>query len=99
MSEKKLQEYFIKRCKKEGVLAVKLESTSRRGWPDVIAIAPGGVITFIEFKNPNGKGRLSAHQKKTIDELTALGARVLVIDSREGVDAVLDPIYPLEQTA
>jgi len=85
-TERALQAYFIKECKKIGWLARKTETPGHRGWPDVTVIKPGGEVWFIEFKSPTGRGVLSPHQIKTLADLGVLGANVLVLESKEEVD-------------
>jgi hypothetical protein len=88
MLESVIQSKFIKTVKdKKAGLAVKVDSSSRRGWPDVIWIDSGGRTVYIEFKQT--KGRLSCHQKETHDELTALGADVYVVSGEEGLNNFL----------
>ena len=63
-----------------GWLSYKLAAPGHRGVPDVMFIK-GGRIIFVEFKNFNGKGRLSALQTRTIERMQGAGADVMVIDS------------------
>ena len=81
-TEKTLQAKCIKNAKRAGWLAYKFASPARRGVPDVMFITNGAVV-FVEFKHPNGKGRLSELQKVEIDRMIAHGASVYVIDSEE----------------
>lgn len=41
------------------------------GFPDLICLAPGGLVAFIEFKA--AKGRLSDNQAEWIDRLQSMG--------------------------
>ena len=83
MSESSLQACIKKMCKENNILCYKWSSPSCRGVPDLILVFPSGRVTFVEVKNPNGKGRLSDLQKLQIDKLTKQGASVYVCDSKE----------------
>lgn len=88
MSEKALEQYLVRHAAKNGYLCFKWVSTAQRGVPDRIVIAPGGRITFVELKNPNGNGRLSPLQEVVIHHLIEQGCDVRVLSSKEGVDAL-----------
>ncbi len=79
MLEANLQSKFINLVKKHKLgIAVKVDSSSRRGWPDVTYVDWKGDITLIEFKKQGGK--LSPHQQALHDELIELGAEVITIN-------------------
>lgn len=88
MSEKALENYLVRRAKSAKHLCFKWVSTAQRGVPDRIVIAPGGRVTFIELKNPNGNGRLSPLQEVVIGSLIDQGCDVRVLSTKEGVDAL-----------
>lgn len=50
-SEKKLEDDFVKRVKKMGGEAIKMNSRTHDGLPDRQALFPLGVICFVEFKS------------------------------------------------
>ena len=83
MNESSLQSLFIKKIKQAGGLAVKVDCSSRRGWPDLIVVIDG-ITRLVEMKTETGK--LSMHQRCLHDELLSLGASVSVIDSPEAID-------------
>lgn len=56
----------------EGCKDYKLRSRGNAGPTDRIFALPGGVVIFVEFKTPDGTGRLSPLQKTEIEELQAL---------------------------
>ena len=85
MSEARLQAYFIKKCKLNKIIAVKIDCPSRKGWPDVMACTDWG-IKLIEFKSDTGRGRLSEHQKRVHAELKEDGHSVSVFDCKTDVD-------------
>lgn len=63
---KKLESELEKRCCKfarsHGIVAVKLENCGHRGIPDRQFIKQGGSSIFVEFKTPDGTGKLSEEQ-------------------------------------
>jgi hypothetical protein len=103
MREAAIQAKFIRTVNALGLgLAVKVDCSNRRGWPDVIFIDNSGRTTYIEFKADSG--RLSVHQKACHAELIALGAHVLVIVGEDGLNALLrtmgaDPLSTKERPA
>lgn len=56
-------------AKAEGMLA---------GVSDVIILLPGGRTVFVEFKNPNGKGRQSPAQRDFEENVLAFGFEYLL---------------------
>lgn len=80
MSEARLQSRCVKHARIEGCIAVKTDANSKAGMPDIMFLYDGRVL-FIEFKNPNGKGRLRPMQVMVIDELIDLGFDVEVVDN------------------
>ena len=88
-SEKQLQNYLKRRCKSLGWSFDKLESKSRRGFPDVMA-ARAGVVWFLELKSPSGKGRLSALQKHCIQSMKANGLNVSVCANTTEIDQIIE---------
>ena len=71
MNEYQIEQAFVRWCKKNGILCLKLVALSRRGFPDRTLLLPHGVVVFLEFKQP--KGRVRAHQKKYEEILKKLG--------------------------
>lgn len=90
-TEKQLHAYLRKQCRANGISFDKVESRSRRGFPDCF-LAFRGVIVLAELKSPSGTGRLSELQKAVITDLSAHGVAVMVIDSPAGVDQVIKRI-------
>jgi hypothetical protein len=86
MLEKNIQAKIINFLASAGVVAVKME-TSRRGWPDILALLPGGAVVFFEVKQPTG--RLSVHQIRTHQLITEQGGYVYTVTSVEDVKEAL----------
>lgn len=90
MNEKELERKLVAAVKAKGGLAYKFISPGRVGVPDRVIALPGGRVMFAEVKSPTGKGRLSERQKREIAALQALGVRVEVVDSMEGIAELLE---------
>ena len=83
-SEKVLEKYLVSEVKSLGGWAVKLLSGLVTGLPDRLCLLPGGVVAFVEVKTTGKKAtprQLIVHKK-----LMALGLRVEVLDSKEGIN-------------
>jgi len=85
--ERDLERYFTAQCKKHGLLTLKLHVRFARGWPDRIVAIENGEVLWVELKRPGGK--LSALQAKLHTDLSKIGHKVYVLDSKEGIDRVL----------
>lgn len=90
-TEKALQNYLFRQARAAGVYCRKMAAVGRRGFPDVL-LAFGGVVIFVELKTPAGTGHLSAGQVYEIRTLKACGLRVLIIKTKEDVDAVIEEL-------
>jgi len=82
VTEGALQRACIKRGEQDGWLAYKFASPSHRGVPDCVFIKKGHTV-WVEFKNPNGKGKLSELQSVTINRMRQHGADVHICSSME----------------
>lgn len=88
MTEAQLEKWAKGEAKKRGVLMYKFRSPQKRGVPDDILFS-AGIPMLVEFKNPNGKGKLSPLQQKEIATFRAAGVMVEVVDSKESFLAAL----------
>jgi|YNPBryunderm2012_1023409.scaffolds.fasta_scaffold00242_6 hypothetical protein len=88
MKEQEIQSYFMRKCRENGIYAVKLIATSKRGVADVMVIHKG--VYLIEFKT--NKGRQSEAQKifQSICEMN--GVKYLIIQEKEQCDEVIKKI-------
>ena len=91
-SEADLEKYGKKQLQSIGCLVYKFVSPTKRGVPDDITVCPDGRVFFIEYKTPNGTGKLSKLQELQIAKLRANNATVLVINSVKEVDALVKAI-------
>lgn len=90
MNEKLIECKLRKSVKKLGGLALKFSSPYYRGMPDRIILMPGNRIAFAELKTTGKKP--TELQKKAIAELRAMGFKVEVIDSQDGLNKFLEEI-------
>tara|TARA_R110000803_G_scaffold133_3_gene562 strand:+ start:1264 stop:1548 length:285 start_codon:yes stop_codon:yes gene_type:complete len=79
MSESRLQTKCLKEARRLGVWARNITTPAYSGMADCMFLYDGRVL-FVEFKNPNKKGRLSPLQVVDHERLRAVGHYVLVID-------------------
>jgi|TARA_R110000803_G_C11986843_1_gene321430 DNA anti-recombination protein RmuC len=84
MRESIIQQKITQKARQQGILCVKVDSSSSRGWPDLTCVLPNGTVLFIELKTPTGK--LSRLQEHMIDKLKRNKANVHIIRSVEEFD-------------
>lgn len=90
MRESKIEAHLRDETRKRGGRAYKWVSPGNNGVPDRMVLMPGGRIWFVELKAPGKaptKLQLSQHKR-----LRELGFQVSVIDSIEGVDALMEEV-------
>lgn len=78
--ESKLERDCCVYARGEGCKDYKWRSRGNAGVTDRFFVIPGGVVIFVEFKTPDGTGKLSALQEIDIEELQDLGAFAYVCD-------------------
>ena len=72
MLEKNIQKNIVAFCKEHSIIAVKVDSTSTRGWPDLTVITPDGEVHFVEIKTSTGvRSPLQVHIHKRLREQNA----------------------------
>jgi hypothetical protein len=86
MRESDIENYLVKRVKAMGGEIRKVSWIGRRGAPDR-RVMLGARTAWVELKAP-GK-TAEPHQVREHERMRALGERVVVIDSFEGVEALL----------
>ena len=86
--EKDIEAYHVRQVKtKLGGMSEKFTSPNKRSVPDRIDVLPCSILNFVELKRP---GEKPTHlQAKDHAKRRALGHRVYVIDTKEGVDAYI----------
>ena len=95
--ERDIEAYLVRQVKATGGIVRKVSWPGHRGAPDRLVVLPRcrrgensmwpGATVFVELKAP-GEG-LEPHQEDEHDLLRAAGVSVTVIDSFEGVDALV----------
>lgn len=89
MTEKELEQWAYAKAKAAGALLLK--QTSQTGIPDRLLMKPTA-FCFVEFKRPDGKGRLSPSQYVTHKRLREKGFAVYVVDSKEQFINILNDL-------
>ena len=85
--ESTIEKYMVRRCREAGVFILK--NTGMNGIPDRLIIHHGRCI-FVELKRPGCKPR--PLQVSVIEKLKDHGAEVLIVDTKDKVDAVIRDI-------
>lgn len=86
MRESEIETYLVKRVREHGGDCRKVEWIGRHGAPDRFVMLPTGCM-WVELKAPGQKAK--PHQVREHARLRAMGQRVEVIDSLDGVEALL----------
>ncbi len=91
MKESEIEAYLVERVEALGGVVRKVRWIGRRKAPDRFVSVPSDhlakLICLVELKAPDEEP--DHGQAEEIDELRRAGVRVEVIDSKEGVDALL----------
>lgn len=93
-SEKVIERKLVEAVKANGGMCIKLLCDNLLGLPDRMVLMPHGKIAFVELKTTGQKPRriqVFMHEK-----LRALGFRVNVIDTTEGINNFIKSIYSCE---
>lgn len=93
-AERDIEKYLVQRVKALGGEVRKVKWIGRTGAPDRLVMLPIGDCDFgcgaaiwVELKRPGGKPE--SHQLREHKRMRAMGQRVEVIDSFEGVNELL----------
>ena len=90
VSEKAIERYLCEVVKKLGGVCLKYSNPGSVGYPDRVAIMPGGRCLWFELKS---KGRkVSKVQAIRIEQLASIGHTVYVCDSKESINGVFDDL-------
>lgn len=76
MTEQQIQSKKIKELESKGYYVIKLINTNKNGIPDIIAIAPGADVLFVEVKKEDGK--VSKLQEFRLKELQNHGLKTQI---------------------
>lgn len=86
MRERDIEKYLTDRVNALGGEVRKVKWIGRNGAPDRVVMLPTALL-WVELKAPGEKCK--PHQTREHTRMRAMGQRVVVIDSFEGVDEVL----------
>lgn len=87
VSEKAIERYLCDVVKKLGGVCLKYSNANMVGYPDRVALMPGGLCVWFELKS---KGRKTSKvQDIRIDQLARIGHVVYVCDSKESINNVM----------
>lgn len=87
-SEKAIERYLRDQVKNLGGVCLKYSSANTAGYPDRVALLPGGQTIWIELKSKGKKP--TKLQAVRINQLASLGHRVFVADSKERINEILE---------
>lgn len=88
VSEKAIERYLVRRATENGMLCLKYSNPNMVGYPDRLLVLRGGGVVWVELKSRGRKP--SMIQQLRMAELAEMGHRVLVIDSKAGVDELIN---------
>lgn len=84
VKENVIENHLVTEVRRLGGEVRKVQWIGRRGAPDRLAMLPGRAPIFVELKRPGLKAE--PHQEREHARMRALGCRVVVIDTIEGVN-------------
>lgn len=90
MRENAIERRLVTEAVRRGGFAPKFVSPGLDGVPDRLLLFPGGRLAFAEVKAPGKK--LRPLQRRRIEQLTALGFQVFVLDRKEQIGEILDEV-------
>ena len=88
VSEKAIERYLVQLVKKLGGVCLKYSNPGAVGYPDRVALMPGGRCLWFELKS---KGRhVTKVQAIRKGQLESIGHTVYVCDSKQSIDNVFE---------
>lgn len=90
VSEKNIERYVVEQSRIRGLFCLKYSNPALAGFPDRILVLPAGRVVWVELKSAGR--RPTELQNIRIARLRNMGHRVEVIDSKDGVDRLLNDI-------
>ena len=87
MRESVIEKHLVERVKGLGGEVRKVQWIGRHGAPDRLVMLPLPATVWVELKAPGQK--VKPHQAREHERMRAMGQRVVVIDSIEGVEELL----------
>jgi hypothetical protein len=87
--EESLEDRSVRRAEEVGALALKLIPIGFRGFPDRTILWMGRVA-FVEFKRPDGSGKVAAQQSRWHDMLRRAGFLVYLVETDDEFTGILN---------
>lgn len=87
VSEKAIESYLTESVKEIGGVCLKYSNPNMVGYPDRVCLMPHGGIMWVELKSKGQKP--TKLQVLRHEQLAKLGHLVSVIDSKAGVDEIM----------
>ena len=87
MHERDIEHHLSQRVKALGGECRKVSWLGRHGAPDRLVMLPTQAAVWVELKAPGQKAK--PHQQREHERMRAMGQRVVVIDSIEGIEDLL----------
>lgn len=95
VSEKTIEKYLVWEVRRQGGICLKYSNSNMVGYPDRLICLPCSKMVWVELKS---KGRKPAKiQLIRHEELKRLGFDVYVIDSKQGVDELINKLKEIEK--
>ena len=91
MRERDIERYLVARVVALGGEVRKVQWAGHRGAPDRLVMVPGKTV-WVELKAPGQKA--APHQQREHDRMRQMGQTVVVIDTRQQVDALFPVEHP-----
>lgn len=94
--ESKVKRRLVSRLKKE--FGTEVWTVSNAGSQYGAAtldmfLCVGGLFYAVEIKRDDGKGKVTARQRLTLDEITRAGGRAFLVDSAESMDDLFQSMH------
>ena len=91
VSEKAIERYLVEAIKSLGGICLKYSNPGMVGYPDRVALLPGGKTVWIELKS---KGRHPSRIQRTrFAQMASKGHPVHIADSKESINEILKPFH------
>ena len=95
MREAIVEEYLVRRVKEHGGVVRKVKWIGRSAAPDRVVMLPIGCLVWVELKASGKAARFPADgheraQHREHERMRAVGQQVVVLDSFEGVEKLLN---------
>lgn len=87
VSEKAIERYLCDLIRRLGGICLKYTNANMVGYPDRVALMPGGLSLWFELKSR--ARHVSKIQRIRIEQMENIGHRVYVCDSKESINHIM----------